>query len=81
MHAVAEPALSVAAPTPLGAATAVLGMDYETWVDRLESTTVTVDDHDLEVAYYDEGSGEPVVFCTAFRRPRTLARRRARSRG
>ena len=38
-------------------------MDYETWVDRQESTTVTVDEHDLEVAYYDEGSGEPIVFC------------------
>ncbi|ELY40311.1 alpha/beta fold hydrolase [Natronorubrum tibetense] len=38
-------------------------MDYETWADRQESTTVTVDEHDLEVAYYDEGDGEPVVFC------------------
>ena len=37
-------------------------MDSETWSDRQESTTVTVDEHDLEVAYYDEGSGDPVVF-------------------
>ncbi|SDQ99018.1 alpha/beta fold hydrolase [Natronobacterium texcoconense] len=38
-------------------------MDWETWSDKQDETTVTVDGHDLEVAYYDEGSGEPVVFC------------------
>ncbi|WP_226007840.1 alpha/beta fold hydrolase [Natrinema salinisoli] len=38
-------------------------MEYETWSDGQEKTTVTVDDHDLEVAYYDDGDGEPVVFC------------------
>ncbi|APW99487.1 alpha/beta hydrolase [Halobiforma lacisalsi AJ5] len=38
-------------------------MDYERWSERQESTTIGVDEHDLEVAYYDEGSGEPVVFC------------------
>ncbi|GAB3668422.1 alpha/beta fold hydrolase [Halopiger thermotolerans] len=44
-------------------------MDYDTWSDRQASTTVTVDGHDLEVAYYDEGptaddaNAAPVVFC------------------
>lgn len=38
-------------------------MDHETWTDRQESTIVTVDEHDLEVAYADEGSGDPVVCC------------------
>ncbi|MDJ1431466.1 alpha/beta hydrolase [Halostagnicola sp. A-GB9-2] len=37
-------------------------MEYETWSDRQESTTVPVDEHELEVAYYDEGSGDPLVF-------------------
>jgi len=37
-------------------------MDYDDWRDRQQSTTVPVDDHDLEVAYYDEGEGEPIVF-------------------
>ncbi|AHG02362.1 alpha/beta hydrolase (plasmid) [Halostagnicola larsenii XH-48] len=38
-------------------------MDYETWSESQETTTVTVDEHDLEVAYYDDGDGEPVLFC------------------
>ena len=32
------------------------------WAERQDSATVTVDGHDLDVAYYDEGSGDPVVF-------------------
>lgn len=36
--------------------------DYEEWTDRLETTTVPIDHNDVEVAYYDEGSGDPVVF-------------------
>ncbi|WP_245699022.1 alpha/beta fold hydrolase [Halopelagius longus] len=32
------------------------------WTERQESATVTVDGHDLDVAYYDEGEGNPVVF-------------------
>ena len=35
---------------------------YDEWADAQASTTVTVDDHDLEVAYRDEGTGDPVVF-------------------
>lgn len=38
-------------------------MNYESWSDQQQSTTVPVDEHDLEVAYYDEGDGDPVVFC------------------
>ncbi|QSW99745.1 alpha/beta fold hydrolase [Haloterrigena alkaliphila] len=38
-------------------------MDYETWADEQETTTVSVDEHDLEVAYYDDGDGEPILFC------------------
>ncbi|RKD88056.1 alpha/beta fold hydrolase [Halopiger aswanensis] len=46
-------------------------MDYDTWSDRQTATTVTVDGHDLEVAYYDEGpdsgdadaDADPVVLC------------------
>lgn len=36
--------------------------DYAEWTDAQDSTTVTVDRHDLDVAYYDAGSGRPVVF-------------------
>jgi pimeloyl-ACP methyl ester carboxylesterase len=36
--------------------------DYDYWRDQQESTTVTVDGHDLEVAYYAEGDGDPLVF-------------------
>jgi pimeloyl-ACP methyl ester carboxylesterase len=35
---------------------------YDEWTAAQDSATVTVDDHDLEVAYRDEGSGDPVVF-------------------
>jgi pimeloyl-ACP methyl ester carboxylesterase len=35
---------------------------YDEWTDAQDSATVTVDDHDLEMAYRDEGTGEPVVF-------------------
>ncbi|MFC4438187.1 MULTISPECIES: alpha/beta fold hydrolase [Natrialbaceae] len=37
-------------------------MEYDEWIDHLESTTVTVDEHALEMAYYDEGEGDPLVF-------------------
>jgi len=37
-------------------------MEYDTWSTRQESTTVTVDGHELDMAYYEEGEGEPVVF-------------------
>jgi haloalkane dehalogenase len=37
-------------------------MDHDEWTDRLESTTVTVDGHDLEMAYADDGDGQPLVF-------------------
>lgn len=39
--------------------------DYQDWTDTQERTTVTVDDHELQVAYYDEGqagSEPPLVF-------------------
>ncbi|WP_255152951.1 alpha/beta fold hydrolase [Halorarius halobius] len=35
---------------------------YDEWTAAQESTTVTVDDHDIEMAFRDEGSGDPVVF-------------------
>ncbi len=35
---------------------------YDEWTTAQETTTVSVDDHDLEVAYYDEGTSDPVVF-------------------
>ncbi|MFD1641679.1 alpha/beta fold hydrolase [Halohasta litorea] len=38
-------------------------MEYDTWSTEQESATVAVDGHDLDVAYYDAGEGEPVVFC------------------
>ncbi|TYL36714.1 alpha/beta hydrolase [Natronococcus pandeyae] len=37
-------------------------MEHDEWTEQLESRTVTVDEHDLEMAYYDEGSGDPLVF-------------------
>lgn len=39
-------------------------MSYDEWAASQESETVTVDDHDLEMAYRDEGEsgGEPLVF-------------------
>lgn len=36
--------------------------DHETWSDDQSETTVTVDGHDLSVAYRDEGDGDPLVF-------------------
>ncbi|MFC7240438.1 alpha/beta fold hydrolase [Saliphagus sp. GCM10025317] len=38
-------------------------MRYERWTTEQRAETVSVDGHDLEVAYYDEGDGEPIVFC------------------
>lgn len=35
---------------------------YERWTAAQETLTLAVDGHDLEVAYRDEGSGDPVVF-------------------
>lgn len=35
---------------------------YQEWTDTQETTSVVVDGHDLDVAYYEEGTGEPVVF-------------------
>lgn len=35
---------------------------YDEWTTAQETTTVTVDDHDVDVAYYEEGAGDPVVF-------------------
>jgi len=35
---------------------------YSQWTQAQERATVTVDDHDIEMAYRDEGSGDPVVF-------------------
>lgn len=37
-------------------------ISYTDWTAAQDSATVTVDDHDLEIAYRDEGSGNPVVF-------------------
>lgn len=36
--------------------------NYSEWTAAQSRTSVTVDGHDLEVAYYDEGDGSPVVF-------------------
>lgn len=35
---------------------------YDEWTTAQETTTITVDDHDVDVAYYEEGAGDPVVF-------------------
>lgn len=35
---------------------------YAEWTAAQETASVTVDGHELDVAYYDEGSGGPVVF-------------------
>lgn len=35
---------------------------YDEWTASQDSRTVSVDGHDLEMAYYDAGSGSPVVF-------------------
>jgi haloalkane dehalogenase len=37
-------------------------LDHDEWSDSQEHTTVTVDGHDLEMAYRDEGEGHPLVF-------------------
>ncbi|WP_336362513.1 alpha/beta fold hydrolase [Halalkalicoccus salilacus] len=39
-------------------------LTYDEWTEAQDWTTVPVDDHDLHVAYYEEGEGEgdPVVF-------------------
>lgn len=37
-------------------------MDHEQWSSEQQRTTVTVDDHELDLAYRDEGDGDPVVF-------------------
>jgi len=39
-------------------------MDHETWTDAQSSVTVSVDDHDVAMAYYEDGpaDAEPVVF-------------------
>ncbi|WP_254761616.1 alpha/beta fold hydrolase [Natrinema marinum] len=40
-------------------------VDHETWGDEQSTTTVSVDGHDLEVAYHEDGEGSddpPVVF-------------------
>ena len=37
-------------------------VSYDEWTAAQDSATVTVDDHDVEVAYRDEGTGDPVVF-------------------
>lgn len=39
-----------------------MAMTYDEWTDRQETTTVSVDGHDLDVAYVDEGEGDPVCF-------------------
>jgi pimeloyl-ACP methyl ester carboxylesterase len=36
--------------------------DYDAWSDEQEETTVTVDGHDLTMAYRDRGEGDAVVF-------------------
>lgn len=42
-------------------------MEYDTWAENLDTTTVTVDAHELDVAYYDDGDGDgdgdPILFC------------------
>ncbi|MDS0260593.1 alpha/beta hydrolase [Haloarcula sp. S1CR25-12] len=35
---------------------------YSDWESQQDHAAVTVDGHDLDVAYYDAGEGEPVVF-------------------
>ncbi len=37
-------------------------ISYADWTEAQETTQVTVDGNDLDVAYYDEGSGDPAVF-------------------
>lgn len=35
---------------------------HHEWMDQQDTVGVTVDGHDLSVAYYDEGNGDPVLF-------------------
>lgn len=35
---------------------------YSEWATQQDTTSISVDGHDLEVAYYDEGAGDPVIF-------------------
>ena len=44
------------------AGTVRMAPTYDEWTTAQDTTTVSVDDQDLEVAYYDEGTGDPVVF-------------------
>jgi pimeloyl-ACP methyl ester carboxylesterase len=37
-------------------------MNHEEWTAAQDAATVAVDGHDVELAFRDEGSGEPVVF-------------------
>ncbi|MFT4922662.1 MAG: pimeloyl-ACP methyl ester carboxylesterase [Haloarculaceae archaeon] len=37
-------------------------LSYDEWTATQDSTTVAVDDHEVEIAYRDEGTGDPVVF-------------------
>ncbi|MBX0294258.1 alpha/beta fold hydrolase [Haloarcula nitratireducens] len=37
-------------------------MDHQSWTESQAETTVTVDGHDLSLAYRDEGTGTPVLF-------------------
>lgn len=37
-------------------------LSYGEWTTSQESATVSVDGHDLDMAYRDEGSGDPLVF-------------------
>ncbi|WP_137287751.1 alpha/beta fold hydrolase [Halorussus salinisoli] len=37
-------------------------MNHETWSEAQAETTVTVDGHDLSLAYRDAGEGDPVLF-------------------
>jgi pimeloyl-ACP methyl ester carboxylesterase len=37
-------------------------LDHDTWSESQARTTVSVDGHDVEMAYRDEGDGESVVF-------------------
>jgi haloalkane dehalogenase len=44
------------------AALILMALTYNEWTAAQDTTNVSVDNHDLEVAYYDEGTGDPVVF-------------------
>lgn len=37
-------------------------MDHETWSEGQERAAATIDGHDVELAYRDDGEGDPVVF-------------------